>query len=181
MFVFGAKDAVIVIDMLNDFVREGAPLEVPAARQIIPALRETLAKARAAGVPVVYVCDSHAPNDPEFDIWPPHAVTATKGAAIVDELTPEPTDRIVLKHRVLGFFRDGLAQVLESLGIERVILTGILTDICVFFGAAGAYELGYKCVALSDCVAALTEDDHQWALRQMKRILAVELAEGAGD
>ena len=76
------KKALVVVDMLNDFVRPGAPLEVPETRTILPALRRRIAKARRDGELVVYVCDSHRKNDPEFARmgWPPHAVEGTPGA-----------------------------------------------------------------------------------------------------
>ena len=58
--------ALLVIDMLNDFILEGAPLEVPAARKMVPLLTGEIEKARGNTVPLIYVCDSHEENDPEF-------------------------------------------------------------------------------------------------------------------
>ena len=73
------RQALVVIDMLNDFVRQGAVLEVPQTRRIVPALQARLAEARQDGVPVVYVCDAHEVDDREFERmgWPPHAVRGT--------------------------------------------------------------------------------------------------------
>src|SRR5512145_2348033 len=75
--------ALLVIDMLEDFVRPGAPLEVPRTRDILPAVRRRIARARRTGELVVYLCDAHKKNDPEFSRmgWPAHAVAGTKGAA----------------------------------------------------------------------------------------------------
>ena len=91
------KEAFLVIDMLNDFVLKGAPLEVPSARSIISALRKEIASARQKGIPVIYICDAHVPRDPEFAIWPHHAVRGTKGSQVIDELKPEKGDIIVPK------------------------------------------------------------------------------------
>ena len=74
------KTAVIVVDMLNDFVKPGAPLEVPKTRTIISSIRDQVAKARAEQRPVIFICDAHAADDPEFSRmgWPPHAVKGTR-------------------------------------------------------------------------------------------------------
>jgi len=60
------KKALLIIDMLNDFVREGAPLEVPSTRNIIPHLKKEIKEARREGVPIIYVCDTHDQQDREF-------------------------------------------------------------------------------------------------------------------
>jgi nicotinamidase-related amidase len=93
------KEALIVIDMLNDFVLEGAPLEVPSTRTIIPELRREIEKAREENVPVIYVCDSHERDDREFRKmgWPAHAVKGTKGAEAIEDLKPLKGDRIIEK------------------------------------------------------------------------------------
>ncbi|MEK6693161.1 MAG: isochorismatase family cysteine hydrolase [Nitrospirota bacterium] len=100
------KEALIVIGMLNDFVLEGAPLEVPSTRTIIPELRREIEKAREENIPVIYVCDSHDRDDREFRKmgWPPHAVKGTNGAEVVKELKPLKGDRIIEKRTYSGFY-----------------------------------------------------------------------------
>src|SRR3990172_3091427 len=90
--VASGKTALVVVDMLNDFVRPGAPLEVPETRAILPALRRRIRKARREGELVVYVCGSHRKDDPEFARmgWPPHAVEGTPGAGGGASLAPAP-------------------------------------------------------------------------------------------
>ena len=86
------KKALLVIDMLNDFVRKGAPLEVPEARRVLPVIRAEIDKARREGSRVIYLCDRHRPDDPECEKfgWPPHAVKGTPGAE-VSCLSPLPS------------------------------------------------------------------------------------------
>jgi len=83
------KEALLVIDMLNDFVEKGAPLEVPLARKILPNIRKKIEWARKNKIPVIYICDSHRPEDKEFNWWPPHAIEGTSGAEIVKEISPQ--------------------------------------------------------------------------------------------
>ncbi|TLM67172.1 MAG: cysteine hydrolase [Deltaproteobacteria bacterium] len=169
------REALLVIDMLNDFVREGAPLEVTAARAILPALRARLDAARAGGVPVIYICDAHRADDPEFARmgWPPHAIKGTTGAEVVAELAPLETDPVIEKTAYSGFHHTGLDGILQALGVGRLVLTGCVTNICIHYTAYDAVIRGYQVVVPADCVAPLDPDDGEFAFRQMTRVLGV--------
>ena len=169
------KVAFLIIDMLNDFVLEGAVLEIPATREIIPTLKKRIEKARKKKIPIVYICDSHVEDDKEFEIWPQHAIKGTKGAKIVEELSPEPEDYLVEKSTYSGFYNTELEDLLKRLNIEELIITGTVTNICVMYTVSDAIFRGYKVKVLKDCVAAVNEEDHQFALRQMKNILKAEI------
>ena len=80
------KFAVIVIDMLNDFVT--GPIASPRVNHIIKPIKELCDKARANGIPVIYANDSHTPEvDKEFKVWGPHAVEGTPGAEVIDQFS----------------------------------------------------------------------------------------------
>jgi nicotinamidase-related amidase len=170
-----AKEGLLIIDMLNDFVRPGAPLEVPANRTILPALQTRLAEARAGGVPVIYLCDAHQPDDQEFVRmgWPPHGVKGSAGAEVVAELAPLETDPVVEKSSYSGFHHTGLEGILQSHGVDRLVLTGCVTNICILFIAYEAVIRGYHVTVPADCVAALDPVDGEFALRQMEQVLGV--------
>ncbi|MBM2838288.1 MAG: isochorismatase hydrolase [Deltaproteobacteria bacterium] len=169
------KNALVIIDMLNDFVLPGASLEVPDTREIIPNIEREIDKARGKGYPVIYVCDSHAPDDREFQIWPRHCVKGTKGAQVVDELKPEPKDIVVEKTTYSGFFNTRLEEVLKSLGTTELIITGCVTNICILYTSSDAVLIGFSVTVLKDCVAGLNKEDHEFALRQMEKVLKVNL------
>lgn len=174
------KEALVVIDMLNDFVLPGAPLEVPATRGIVPVIRHEIDRARAAGQPVVYVCDSHAPDDKEFRKfgWPAHAVRGTKGAEVIEELKPALTDTVVPKDTYSGFYGTRLEEALAVLGVDALRLTGCVTHICVMFTASDAVLRGYDVSVVEDGVAGITREDHDAALRIMKNVMGVKLVQG---
>jgi nicotinamidase/pyrazinamidase len=176
------KKALIVVDMLNDFVRPGAPLEVPAAREIVPALRRRIAKARRDGELVVYVCDSHRKNDPEFARmgWPPHAVEGTQGAAVVAALSPLPGDVVVEKRTYSGFHRTALDAVLRRHGVGAVAIAGCVTNICIQFISGEASIRGYDVAVDERHVAGLSRKDHDFALGQMEKVLGVRVIRGPG-
>ena len=169
------KKALVIIDMLNDFLLPGAPLEVPDTREIMPNIEREIDKARGEGYPVVYVCDSHAPDDREFKIWPRHCVKGTKGAQVVDELKPEPEDTVVEKTTYSGFFNTRLEEVLKSLGATELIITGCVTNICILYTSSDAVLRGYNVTVPKDCVAGLNKEDHEFALRQMEKVLKVKI------
>src|SRR5512133_451378 len=126
------KEALLVIDMLNDFVLPGAPLEVLDIRNVIKSIQQEVNIARLAGRPVIYVCDAHAPDDREFSRfgWPAHAVKATKGAEIIDELAPLPGDVVVKKDTYSSFYGTNLEVILKDLEVDSLRLTGCVTHIC---------------------------------------------------
>ncbi len=168
------KYAVIVIDMLEEFVR--GRLRAEAAEAIIPSIRRLVSFARAHGVPVVYAVDSHYPGvDAEFGLWGPHAVRGSPEARVVDELKPAEGDYVVQKRRYDAFFETDLDLLLRELGVGAVILTGIHTHICVQQTAAGAFYRGYKIIVPVDCVAAATKEWHERGLEYMRAFFGAEL------
>lgn len=172
-----SKEALLIIDMLNDFVLEGAALEVPDTRKVIPAIKREIETAKREGRPIVYVCDSHEPDDKEFFKfgWPIHAVKGTKGAEIINELKPEADDIIIEKTTYSGFYNTKLDETLKGLGIDGLILTGCVTHICIMFTASDAVLRDYKVAVVEDAVAGLSKEDHEAGLRIMKNALGVKL------
>jgi len=168
-------EALLVVDMLNDFVLPDAPLEVPAARDAVPAIRARIDRAREAGIPVVYVCDAHDPDDPEFAAWPPHAVEGTSGAEVVPEIAPAPGEHVVKKKTLLGFYGTDLEVVLDRLGADTLTITGCVTNICVLYIATEASVRGYRVRIPRDSVAALDPVMHEFGLRQMAEVLKAEV------
>lgn len=167
----GRKKALLVIDMLKDFVEEGAPLEVPETRKIVNNIVRKIESARKEGIPVIYLCDNHEMDDPEFKVWPRHAVKGTNGSRVVDELTPQPDDIVIPKTTYSGFFNTDLDKTLKSLGVEELILTGCVTNICILYTGVDAYMRGYYVDCPEDSVAALDEGDHKFAMRQLREVL----------
>lgn len=167
------KEALLVLDMLNDFVLKGAPLEVPDTRKILPVVKKEIDQARAAGNPVIFVCDAHAPDDREFSKfgWPAHAVSGTAGARVVDELKPAGEDIIITKTTYTGFFGTNLDETLRRLGVDSLRLTGTVTHICVMFTAMEAVLRDYRVTVVEDGVAGISREDHDAALRIIKNVL----------
>ena len=159
--------AILVVDMLNDFVT-GA-LGCDRARAIVPATAQLLNAARAAGVPVIFCNDAHLPGiDRELQIWGDHAIAGTKGAEVIPELELCEKDYVVPKRRYSGFFQTDLDILLKELGVKTVIVTGLHAHMCVRHTSADAYCLGYDVVAAKECLNSFTEEEFQGGLAYLK-------------
>jgi nicotinamidase-related amidase len=161
------KTAVIVVDMQNDFVKEGGKLVVPDAVSTLPAIQSLLGKARNAGVAIFYTQDTHHDGDPEWAIWGEHCRAGTWGHAIVDELAPHPGDRIIQKVRYDGFYGTSLDHELRVRGIRHLVIVGTMANICVLHTAGSAALRYYDVVVPVDGISALTPFDMEAAKRQI--------------
>ncbi|AEA33145.1 cysteine hydrolase family protein [Hippea maritima] len=170
------KEAVLVVDMLNDFTLDSAPLKVKENAKIIPNIKALLDEKRKSGTAVIYVCDAHAEDDKEFKIWPKHCVRGSKGAEIVDELKPQEGDFIVEKTTYDGFYNTELDSLLKQLGVKKLIITGCVINICIMYTASSAVLRGYEVEIPLNCVSALDELSRQCAIAQFKNVLNVKLS-----
>lgn len=167
--------AVLVIDMVRGFLEEGHPLYCgESARRIIPAAQKLLQSEVAKGSHVVFVCDRHAPDDPEFAQFPPHCIENTPEAQIIPELS-EFQGSVVSKRHFNAFTGSRLAAILEDLSPDTLVLCGVCTDICVLHTAAAARDAGYEVEVPVDCVASFDQRKHVFALEHMEKVLGVRL------
>lgn len=158
--------ALIVVDMQNDFVKEGGALVVGDAEKTIPAIKRLLDLARRRSMAVFYTQDTHDPGDPEFPIWGQHVLRGSWGWQIIDELTPRPTDRVIQKLRYDGFFGTSLDHELRLRQVATVIVCGTVANICVLHTAGSAALRGYKVILPIDAISAITPFDFQATIRQ---------------
>lgn len=168
--------ALLIIDMLNDFIKpEGVLYCGKKAEEIITEIIKLKKEFKEKGYPVIYLCDSHDPNDEEFFAFPPHCLKGTKGAEIIDELSPDSTDLVIYKTRFSGFYKTNLFAILQSLKVKELYLTGVCTSICVMDTAADAFYRGFKIKIPVKAVADFDEKFHQFALERMEKIYKAEL------
>lgn len=161
--------AILVVDMLNDFVT-GA-LKCDRGLKIVPKTAQLLEGARKAGVPVIFCNDAHLNGiDHELKLWGDHAIAGTKGAEVIPELELCDKDYVVPKRRYSGFFHTDLDLLLHELGVDTVVMTGLHTHMCVRHTSADAYCLGYNVVVASDATDAFTEEDYKSGIKYLKEV-----------
>lgn len=161
------KTALVIVDMQNDFVKEGGKLFVPTAQTTVPAIQKLLNIARRHGMLIAYTQDTHLPGDPEFPIWGEHCLVGTWGWEIIDELKPQPHDLVMQKRRYDGFYGTTLEHDLRVKGIDTLIITGTVANICVLHTAGSAGLRWFHIVVPKDCLSALTDFDMEATLRQI--------------
>ena len=170
--------AFIIVDMIKDFIAPEGALTVGApGQEIVPFVVEKVAQHRAQGDAVIYLCDCHEVDDAEFKMFPPHCITGTEGAAVIEELAPETGDKIISKRRYSGFFATDLDIYLREKNIQEIILVGVCTNICVLYTAADARNLGYDVTIYKRGVASFNERAHQLCLEEMKHTLGCDIVE----
>lgn len=160
------KKAVVVIDMLQDFVY--GELKNKRAEKIIPPLKRLLNHARKKGWLVVYANDAHLPGDPEEKVWGKHAMAGSSGAEVIDELSPQKGDAILPKRTYSAFHETGLDLLLRQHGVKTVVLTGQHTHICVRHSSADAFANDYEIVIPSDSVESFSLREHRDGLEYLK-------------
>ncbi len=151
------RTAVLVVDMLNDFCKDGGKMVLPDCARLYPPQQCLLLAARTVGAPIVFLVDSHRPTlrqDREFLKRTPHCIEGTWGAEIVEELTPQSADLVVKKRRFSGFFNTDLDLTLRDMMVDQLVICGVVTNICVRATVHDAFFHGYQVVVPEDCVAA---------------------------
>lgn len=178
-----SRPALVIVDMQNDFVRVGAPLEVPEARPTIPTHQRLLTACRERGVPVIYTKFVAGPERTLVWEWSPVLAPPVrccwKGVLrhypdvdkeldcsdIIEEIYPEPGDPIVDKFGYGAFHNTNLEDLLEARHVESVLVTGTVTQICVEETARESFKRGYRTTIVSDAVSSYMPDLHAAVLK----------------
>jgi len=162
------KTAMIVVDMQNDFVAPGAPLEIPAARQVVLKIAEALRACRNTGIKVIYTAHVHRGDGCDMglfdDLCPPIAnrdalIDGSRGVEIYADLVPAAGEHVIKKHRYSGFYGTDLDMILREWGTDTVIISGTTTENCCLSTARDALFHNYRVVFLSDATATYDYPD----------------------
>jgi len=179
--LLGPKTALVVIDMQNAFMLPGMPVEVAAAREIVPNVNKLAAATRAAGGKVVWVkmcLEGQSEAWCVFFDGDPRRTTlsaltpGSRGFELHADLDVRPEDAIVVKRRFSAFIQGSsdIDRHLRNAGIDTVIIVGTLTNICCESSARDAMMLNYRLIFVADANAALSDAEHNATLTSMLRV-----------
>lgn len=175
--------ALVIVDMQNDFVRSGAPLEVPEARATVPVIARLAAAFRARERPVVFTRFIARETPDLMWLWSPecwpetrccwkgHVRTYADGgpprdcSEVIDDLPRSPGDLLVDKYGYGAFHDTALDAELKSRGVKSLAVAGTVTQICVEETAREAFHHGYRTALVSDAVSSFAPDLHAATLR----------------
>jgi nicotinamidase/pyrazinamidase len=178
------------VDVQSDFMLPGGNLYVPGAEKLLPNIRRLTDAARQGEVFLVSHGCFHAPDDPEFKIFPPHCVKGTPGSelvpeALTDKVARVPNDaeaklpedlsryqQILLEKQTLNIFEsrhaDGLVQRLGSQA--EFVVFGVVTEYCVSFAAKGLLERGRRVAVVKDAIETLKHEDGNKTIAELERL-----------
>jgi nicotinamidase/pyrazinamidase len=170
------RDALIIVDVQNDFCPGGA-LAVPQGDEVIPTVNRLLKQRWLSVATMDWHPAEHCSFEPHGGPWPPHCVQGTTGAELHPELDAENIQLTVTKashhdkDAYSGFDGTELASILREKGIARVVVCGIATDYCVKATAHDALKEGFEVVVLEDAVRGVEVNpgDSQRALEELRK------------
>lgn len=177
------------VDAQMDFMLPGGKLYVSGAEKIIPNVKRLVDQARAGRAFLVSSADAHAPDDPEFQLFPPHCVKGTTGAEIIPEgLAPRrltvPNDRsfslpkrlsdyeqVVFEKQTLDVFDNPKAdELVRKLGPNaEYVVFGVVTEFCVRCAVKGLLERGAKVALVGDAIETIASEEGDSAVKELQR------------
>ena len=170
-----AETALLLIDVINDCEFEGGQDLYRHAQATIEPIGELTRRARAAGVPVVYVNDNFGRwSDTFADVVDRCSRDDVRGCELARALSPGEGDHFVLKPKHSAFYLTSLDALLGQLGAKHLMLCGYAGDICVLFTANDAHMREYELTVPRDCVASESREANDCALEMMARILGAD-------
>lgn len=169
------NDALLLVDVVNDFLHDDGKKLLASFRSRQPHLRVCLDESRGV-IPVVYANDDWGRFDANVAALVEHAAERGRGGELVAEVAPREGDRVVLKPRYSAFDSTPLEILLRALDVERLLLAGMATERCVTQTAIAARELGFKVTVLTDACACVDERLEQVALTYLEAVAGVRLA-----
>lgn len=173
------------VDTQIDFMDPAGKLYVPHAEDIVPNLVRLMSYARDRNIPVISTADAHAPDDPEFKLWPPHCVAGTRGQQHIREtslpgaltvsmrsdpfLPPEkwPSQIILEKDVYETTANPNFDVILKALGPRRYVVFGVATEYCVRADVLALRERNKPVAIVVDAIKAITEEGGRKALDEM--------------
>jgi len=173
------SDALLLVDVLNDFQHEDGDALLSSFRDRQPALVARLERARSADLPVIYANDNHGVWDGDARSLVERALDG-KGGELVRQIEPRDGDRFVVKPRYSAFDHTPLVLVLHELEIDRILLAGMATEMCVVQTSIDAREEGFKVSILADACATTDERMERLALEYAQEIVGARVERSPG-
>lgn len=168
--------AVIIIDMQNDFIAQGAPIECPGGRKIISAIQKVREWAHRSGMPVFFTQESHRKQKIDFGFEivrnePEHCLEGTKGIEIVDELTPSDKEYVIVKRRYSSYYLTDLEILMRAFNRKVLIIMGAATNVCVYATALDSIQQDIQPVVVKDGVAGTSVELHEAFLKNIDYVI----------
>ena len=168
--------ALLLIDVINDFEFGGGDKLLELAMPIGAQIAQLKQRAKAAGIPAIYVNDNFGKWQSDLNKIVSHCLEdGVRGEPFVRQVLPDKDDYFVLKPKHSGFYCTSLDLLLTHLPAQNLILTGIAGNNCVLFTANDAYMRDFNLFIPSDCSVSETKEENDYALQQMEKVLKADI------
>jgi nicotinamidase-related amidase len=172
------KPALLIVDMQNDFVLPGAPASVGGAASTVQRVKAVLDWFRASGRPIFHIVREYRADGSDIEIsrrdaflaGPRYVVPGTKGAEIVQELSPQPGEYRVVKPRFSAFFGTELELILRRLAVERLVVCGTQYPNCIRATAFDGLAHGYSVFIITDATSASSDEVAAANIRDLRNV-----------
>lgn len=166
-----SKKALIIVDMLNDFMKkEGTLYCGDSADKIVNKIKTRLDTFRSNNDAIIFLQDSHDENDKEFKKFPKHCVKETWGSKIIDEISPLEYEVVIQKTRFSGFYNTNLSDILKEIDPKEVFVTGVCSSICVMDTVGGLSDRDYNVTIPLEEIADFDNEMHELSVKRMKNL-----------
>ena len=170
-----SKAALLLLDVITDFEFEDGDKLLKNTLPVARRLAKLKERAKDSGIAAIYVNDNFGQWQEDFKTMAEHFLQpSSKGRKVVELLRPEPDDYYILKPHRSAFYSTSLMLLLANLGVKKLIVTGITTDICILFTANDAYMRGFDLHIPRDCVAAVKPAYSKSSLEFIERVLKAD-------
>ena len=165
---FGNKTALIVIDLLQGYTTEGAPLYAPGVVSAVEEMHELLKAARATDMPIIHTQVRYNPKTfIDGGIWIQKApvlkslVEGDPYAEFCEGMEPRPEELLITKNYASAFFGTSLNATLTAAGIDTLMITGCTTSGCIRATAVDALQNGFRPICVRECCGDRHNDPHE--------------------
>lgn len=157
------KTAILIVDMMNDFCKPGGRMVLDDGYLVIEPIQRLVAAGRECRIPIIWICQQYRADkyDRVTEKREGTCYAGSWGGEQIKELPILPEDYVVHKRRYSGFFQTDLDLVLRDMGCEKVIIGGVVTNICVRGTVADAFQLNYEVFVPRDCVRATSDREQE--------------------
>ena len=180
-FAFSPGDALLVVDVINDFQHEDGDRLLRSFEERLAHMAGVLSDARSLEVPIIYINDESGRWDSNAPAIIDAALESKAGAEVASSLAPQPGEHFLLKHRYSAFDHTALDLLLAEHDIERIVLIGAATEGCIVQTAIDAREHGLKTTIIRDACASTDPDLEDLALRYAERVVGARLTAAVGS
>jgi nicotinamidase-related amidase len=168
-------DCLLAVDLFSDFAHEDGGKLLASLRRRRAGFSRALEEARSRALPLVYANDTHGAWNGDAGALVARAL-AGPGGDLLAEWVPRCDDAFVVKPRYSAFDLTPLPLVLQELDVDRILLLGTATEMCVAQTAIDARERGLLVTVVTSACATVSEDDERIALAYLERVVGVRLS-----